>query len=98
MLNHKLGNPRIQRISFHTLRHWKATVEYNKTKDILWVKRLLGHKRLENTLKYTHMIDTGEESYITRVAITTKDIVDLVDRGFEYVCEHNSAKIFRKRK
>jgi len=33
-----LQNPRIKRITFHTLRHWKATTEYHKTKDILHVK------------------------------------------------------------
>lgn len=31
----KLGNPRLQRITFRTLRHWKATMEYHKTRDIL---------------------------------------------------------------
>jgi len=34
-LAHKLGNPRVLRIHFHTFRHWKATMEYHKTKDIL---------------------------------------------------------------
>lgn len=28
-LAYRLGNPRLLRISFHTLRHWKATVEYS---------------------------------------------------------------------
>jgi integrase len=31
----KLQNPRLLQVSFHTFRHWKATMEYNKTKDIL---------------------------------------------------------------
>jgi integrase len=37
----KLGNPRLLRIHFHTLRHFKATMEYYRTKDILYVKQLL---------------------------------------------------------
>ena len=40
------------RIGFHILRHWKATIEYHKTKDILHVKKLLGRKRVENTEIY----------------------------------------------
>jgi len=40
----KFGNPRLMRIHFHTLRHWKATMEYHKTKDLLYVMQLLGHK------------------------------------------------------
>jgi site-specific recombinase XerD len=48
----KLQNPRLMRIGFHILRHWKATIEYHKTKDILHVKKLLGRKRVENTKIY----------------------------------------------
>lgn len=33
----KLQNPRLLRITFHTFRHWKATMEYHKTKDILHI-------------------------------------------------------------
>lgn len=30
----KLGNPRIAKIHFHLIRHWKATMEYHKTQNI----------------------------------------------------------------
>ncbi|MEM3629154.1 MAG: tyrosine-type recombinase/integrase [Candidatus Bathyarchaeia archaeon] len=40
----RLGNPRLLRISFHTLRHWKATMEYHRTKDILHVMQMLGQE------------------------------------------------------
>jgi integrase len=49
----KLQNPRLLRITFHTFRHWKATMEYNRTKDILYVMKLLGHRCIKNTLVYT---------------------------------------------
>jgi len=45
-LAHKLGNPRLLQISFHTFRHWKATMEYHKTRGPLYVKEMLGHKNL----------------------------------------------------
>ena len=45
----KLKNPRLLRISFHTFRHWKATMTYHKTKDILYVKKILGHKSINST-------------------------------------------------
>jgi len=57
----KLGNPRILKISFHTLRHWKATMEYHKTKDILHVMQVLGHRNIKNTLIYTQFIKGREE-------------------------------------
>ena len=93
-----LGNPRLLRITFHTLRHWKATMEYHKTKDILHVMRLLGHRSIKNTLLYTQLIDTEEDDYICKVAENTKDIAKLIEDGFEYVCDLENLKFFRKRK
>lgn len=52
----KLANPRIVQIHFHTLRHWKATMKYQKTKNILHVMDMLGHRNIESTLVYTHLI------------------------------------------
>ena len=51
-----LQNPRLNQISYKTLRHFKATVEYHKTKDILHVMQILGHKNIRNTLVYTHLV------------------------------------------
>jgi hypothetical protein len=34
----KLQNPRINAISFRSLRHWRASTLYHRTKDILLVK------------------------------------------------------------
>lgn len=43
------------RISFVTLRRWKGTMEYHKTKDILHFMGLLGHKQVQNTLIYINL-------------------------------------------
>ena len=40
----KLQNPRLLRISFHTFRHWKATVFYHQTKNPILTMKFLGHK------------------------------------------------------
>ncbi len=96
---HKLGNPRIQKITFHTLRHWKATTEYHRTKDILHVMKLLGHRNIKNTLLYTQLIKQEEnEEYISKVAKTIDEGRIFIEAGFEYVCEIQGAKLFRKRK
>jgi integrase len=81
---HKLGNPRILRITFHTLRHWKATTEYHRTKDILYVMELLGHKNIKNTLIYTQLIKPHtDEEYVSKVAKTINEARVLVETGFE---------------
>jgi integrase len=94
----KCRNPRIHRITFHTLRHWKATTEYHRTKDILHVKQLLGHKKIQNTLVYTHLVNFQDDEYVSKVAWTLEEGCKLVEAGFEYVTEIESGKIFRKRK
>jgi len=98
-LAHKLGNPRLLRISFHTIRHWKATMEYHKTKDIIYVMKLLGHRDIKNTLIYTQLIQSEQEDeYVCKVANTVKEAAELIEKGFEYVCEVEGVKLFRKRK
>jgi integrase len=98
---HKLKNPRLLRITFHTLRHFKGTMEYHRTKDILHVMQTLGHKNIKNTLIYVQLAEglfKDQQEYISKVAKTEVDACALVEAGFEYVCDFNGAKIFRKRK
>jgi integrase len=97
----KLQAPRLRRITFHTLRRWKGTMEYHRTKDILHVMQLLGHKNIKNTLLYVQLAEElfkDELDYISKVAKNEKEICSLVEAGFEYVCEFNGHKIFRKKK
>ena len=94
----KLGNPRLNQITFHTFRHWKATMEYHKTKDILYVMRLLGHKNIKNTLVYTQLITFEDDDYTCKAATDVKDATELIEAGYEYVCDMNNIKLFRKRK
>ena len=94
----KLQNPRILRISFHTFRHWKATMEYHKTRDILHVMRVLGHKNINNTLVYTQLVDFGDDEYTVRVSHNINEDKQLIEAGFEYVTEREGFKIYKKRK
>jgi len=95
----KLQNPRLLQIHFHTFRHWKATMEYAKTKDILHVMNILGHKRIQNTLIYTQLVDFKNDEYVSKVAKNAKEACELIEAGFEYVCTTpENLMIFRKRK
>lgn len=98
----KLSNPRINQIKIHTLRHWKGTTEYDKTKDILHVMQTLGHKNIKNTLLYTQLVNVGEDKgFICKIAKTPLEAVALIEDGFELHCsygEHDEIKLFRKRK
>ncbi|MEM3881677.1 MAG: tyrosine-type recombinase/integrase, partial [Candidatus Bathyarchaeia archaeon] len=94
----KLQNDRINKITFHTFRHFKATMEYYKTKDILHVMKLLGHKNINNTLLYTQLVNFENSEYHVKTAKTPEEIKELLEAGFEYVCERDGLLFFRKRK
>ena len=85
-------------IQFHTLRHYKATTYYHSTKDILATMQLLGHKNIRNTLVYTHLVNWESDEYVSKVAKTVKEAQELVEAGFEFVCDVEGYKLFRKRK
>ena len=100
----KLSNPRLINITFITFRHWFATMEYHKTKDILHVQRLLGHKNIQNTLIYidleSKLFGKSSEGFTARIALDVGEASSLIEAGFEYVTGEYSdgGKLFRKRK
>ncbi len=95
----KLENPRLLQIHFHTFRHWKATATYHRTKDILYTQKVLGHKSLNSTLRYTQLVDWQTETdYVCKTAKTAKEASELIEAGFDYVTEIEGVKLFRKRK
>ncbi|MDI6715307.1 MAG: site-specific integrase [Thermodesulfovibrio sp.] len=97
-LSEKLGEPSIKTIRLYDFRHFKASMEYYKTKDLLHVKALLGHRDLRTTLKYVHLIGFPTEEFHVSVARTLQEACQLVEQGFDYVTEMENVKIFRKRK
>ena len=62
-------------------------MEYHKTKDILHVMRILGHRSINNTLKYTQLVNFQNDDYTSKVANTIEEACELVEAGFEYVCD-----------
>jgi integrase len=94
----KLKNPRIKQITFHTFRHWKATMEYHKTRDILHVNEILGHKSLNNTMLYTQLISFNDDEFTAAIAHTEEEACKFIEDGFAYVCDFGSNKLFKKRK
>lgn len=78
-------------------------MEYHETKDIIHVKNVLGHKKIDNTMIYINLeqalFQSGDKSeFISRVAKTVKGARALLEAGFEYVTDMDGMKLFRKRK
>jgi len=96
----KVQNPRIEAITFKSLRHWRASTLYFKTKDLLLVKDVLGHKSIASTMKYTHLIEQiREEEYTVKAARTEAEAKPLIETGFQFVVTTPEGyMLFRKRK
>jgi len=94
----KLQRPNLLRISLYSLRHYFGTMTYHRTKDILYTQRKMGHRNLKNTLIYTHLVNFRSDEYTVRVGETIHEACKLLEAGFEYVCDMDDIKIFRKRK
>ena len=78
-------------------------MEYHQTKDILHVKKILGHRSIQNTMQYIDiehaLFNSGRnDQFTTKVAETVEEVCELVEAGFEYVTDIDQKKIFRKRK
>ncbi len=101
-LAEKMQNPRFHRISFHTFRHWKATIEYHKTKDVFHVKNFLGHKSVKNTEIYINienmLFEPSRDEFTVRVVEKAEEVKALLEVGFEYICQKDNLIFLRKRK
>jgi integrase len=95
----KLRNPTLRTIRLYDFRHYFASMLYKKTKDILFVKQQMGHRKIETTLVYTQLLQFEEdENYTCKVAKTIDEATQLIENGFEYVTGMDGIKLFRKRK
>jgi integrase/recombinase XerD len=98
----KVSNPKLMKITLHTFRHWKATMEYHKTKDVIHVKQILGHKTINCTMLYINIEQAlflqETDEWVCKVATNTNEAKTLIESGFDYVTEIDGTKLFRKRK
>ena len=94
----RLNNPRLLSISLVTFRHWGATMVYYRTNKILLVKKLLGHKNINSTMKYTQLVEFKDSDYDVTAATTVEEAKKLGEAGFEKYDEFNDIHLYRKPK
>jgi len=95
----KLNDPSLRTVRLYDFRHYFATNLYHKTKDILYVKQQMGHKRIETTLIYTQLLNLNDDEWICKATTNTQEATQLIENGFEYVATTPDAlMLFRKRK
>jgi len=65
--------------------HWNAT----KPETSYMSCRILGHRNIKNTLIYTQLVNFKDDEYTVKVAYSEKEVCQLVEAGFEYVCDYD---------
>jgi len=92
-------NPRLMSIEMRTFRHWGGTMIAHYTNgNVLTVKKLLGHKRIENSMKYIGMINFKDDEFEVTTATTVEDAKKILSAGFDYVTEKSGIMLFRRPK
>ena len=81
------NNNRYRKIHFHTFRHAFALRTYNRTKDILLVKALLGRRNLLTTQGYVELYSQIFDSknpnqIITKIAVTKEERCTSISDGW----------------
>ena len=101
-ISFKLNEPRLLKISLHTFRHWVGTMHYHNVKSIVHVQQKLGHRSITSTMRYItieeSLFQEAPEDFYSATAKTVPEACKLVEAGFEYVCDFDGMKVFRKRK
>ena len=94
----KLADPELLQIRLYDLRHYQACKTYHQTKDVLYTKQKLGWKKLETALFYLQCMNFGSEEYHSATAKTVEEAAKLIEQGFDFVCDVDTVKLFKKRK
>lgn len=77
-------NPRLLSIELRTFRHWCGSMlAYYLNGNVIKVQRLLGHKRIENTMKYIGMVNIKDYEFEVATATTDEEIRQLGIAGFQ---------------
>lgn len=62
------------------------------------VQKLLGHKNIKNTMKYTQLIHFKDDEFDVATATTIEEAKELLAAGFDYITEKNNIMLFRRPK
>jgi hypothetical protein len=62
-------------------------IAYYTNGNVLIVKKLLGHKRIENTMKYIGMVHFKGNEFEVTSATTVEEVKQILSAGFDYVTE-----------
>jgi len=98
VLANKLKDPTIKTIRLYDFRHYFCTKKLYDTNNPYTVMILMGHKKLETTMKYMHLMNLDDDEWSVVGATTAKEATTLLEHGFQYQTTIEGIQLFRKRK
>ena len=94
----KLNDTTLKTIRLYDFRHYFCTKKLYDTNNTYTVMVLMGHKKLETTQKYMHLMNLDEAEWDCSGATTAKEATTLIEAGFMYQTTIEGIQLFRKRK
>ena len=62
------------------------------------MKKILRHKRIENTMKYISMIQSEDDEFEDTTPTTVEEAKQALSVGFNYITEKDGIMLFRRPK
>lgn len=94
----KLSNDRLTKITFHDFRKFFATKHHAKYLNVPKTQQALGHKNINNTMRYIALQEFQCDDYDVQVAETVEEAKKLGEAGFEHYDTVDGRHLYRKRK
>ena len=98
-LANKLNDTSIKSIRLYDLRHYYCTTQQRRTQNTETVRILMGHKQLNTTQKYLHLLGYGNGEWIVEGTSDQKRAKELLEADFQYqLTTPDGTMLFRKPK
>ena len=97
-LAEKLKDASIRTIRLYDFRHYFCTKKLYDIGNPYTVMVLMGHKKLETTQRYMHLLNFNDDEWNCVGATTAKEATKLIEAGFQYVTTIEGIQLFKKRK
>jgi site-specific recombinase XerD len=98
-LAEKLKDPTIRTIRLYDLRHAYATKQLRRTQNCEIVRQLMGHKKLDTTQKYLHLLAGNSGEWLVEGTTDKNRAKELLEADFKYeLTTPDGTMMFRKPK
>jgi integrase len=98
-LAEKLKDPTINNVRLYDLRHYYCTKQLKRTQNCEIVRQIMGHKKLDTTQKYLHLLAGTSGEWIVEGTTDKKRAQELLANDFTYqLTTPDGTMLFRKPK